>query len=373
MRARVLVVDVVAVHGDRVAGLPRPAPPSRPAARRRRRRCRRRGTAGRGGRPTRSRARVAGGTRTSGSGSKIDVQTVLKLIDDAITATSASSGASSGNGTSSRWSDFRGSFSSDGTPGEHLLLVGPHHRTAVRDGERERRRAPRPWRPGEDRVPDGGDLPSHGGPTVPSSGRLRSLSLGGFRHARFRHRLVRPHSHRQALRRAGRRSSATDLGGHAIAAALERAGISGDQVDYVLLGQVLQAGAGQMPARQAAVKGGIPLTVPSMTVNKVCLSGIDAIYLADQMIQAGDAEVVVAGGMESMTKAPYLLKKARDGLPDGQRRAARLDDRRRPVVRVRRRPHGRGHRALHGRAWVASRARCRTTSRRRATSAPRPP
>ena len=106
---------------------------------------------------------------------------------------------------------------------------------------------------------------------------------------------------------------ATDLGGHAIAAALARAGITGDQVDYVLLGQVLQAGAGQMPARQAAVKGGIPMSVPSMTVNKVCLSGINAIYLADQMIQAGDAEVVVAGGMESMTKAPYLLKKAREG------------------------------------------------------------
>ena len=106
---------------------------------------------------------------------------------------------------------------------------------------------------------------------------------------------------------------ATDLGGHAIAAALARAGIAGDQVDYVIMGQVLQAGAGQMPARQAAVKGGIPMSVPSMTVNKVCLSGIDAIYLADQMIQAGDAEVVVAGGMESMTKAPYLLTKAREG------------------------------------------------------------
>src|SRR4029078_10569775 len=98
---------------------------------------------------------------------------------------------------------------------------------------------------------------------------------------------------------------ATALAGHAIASALERAGIAGDQVDYVLLGQVLQAGAGQMPARQAAVKGGIPSAGPSMRVNKGCLSGIDAIYLADQMIQAGDAEVVVAGGMESMTKAPY--------------------------------------------------------------------
>src|SRR5689334_18494430 len=121
---------------------------------------------------------------------------------------------------------------------------------------------------------------------------------------------------------------ATDLGGHAIAAALERAGISGDQVDYVLLGQVLQAGAGQMPARQAAVKGGIPMSVPSMTVNKVCLSGIDAIYLADQMIQAGDADVVVAGGMESMTKAPYLLKKAREGyrMGNGELLDSMIDD-----------------------------------------------
>jgi acetyl-CoA C-acetyltransferase len=106
---------------------------------------------------------------------------------------------------------------------------------------------------------------------------------------------------------------ATDLGGHAIAAALARAGITGEQVDYVLMGQVLQAGAGQMPARQAAVKGGVPMSVPSMTVNKVCLSGIDAIYLADQMIRAGDAEIVVAGGMESMTRAPYLLPNAREG------------------------------------------------------------
>ncbi len=106
---------------------------------------------------------------------------------------------------------------------------------------------------------------------------------------------------------------ATDLGGHAIAAALARAGVTGEQVDYVIMGQVLQAGAGQMPARQAAVKGGVPMSTPSMTVNKVCLSGIDAIYLADQMIQAGDAEVVVAGGRESLTRAPYLLTKAREG------------------------------------------------------------
>jgi len=107
--------------------------------------------------------------------------------------------------------------------------------------------------------------------------------------------------------------SAMDLGGFAIKAALERAGIQGDQVDYVLMGQVLQGGAGQITARQAAVKAGIPMTVPAMTVNKVCLSGLDTIYLADQMIQSGDAEIVVAGGMESMTAAPYLLPKARGG------------------------------------------------------------
>ncbi len=107
--------------------------------------------------------------------------------------------------------------------------------------------------------------------------------------------------------------SATDLGGLAIRAALERAGIGAEQVDYVLMGQVLQAGQGQITARQAAVNAGIPMTVPAMTVNKVCLSGINAIYLADQMIQNGDAEVVVAGGMESMTQAPYLLPGARAG------------------------------------------------------------
>jgi acetyl-CoA C-acetyltransferase len=107
--------------------------------------------------------------------------------------------------------------------------------------------------------------------------------------------------------------TAMDLGGLAVKAALERAGIGAEQVDYVLMGQVLQAGQGQITARQAAVKAGIPMTVPAMTVNKVCLSGINAIYLADQMIQNGDAEVVVAGGMESMTQAPYLLPGARAG------------------------------------------------------------
>ena len=107
--------------------------------------------------------------------------------------------------------------------------------------------------------------------------------------------------------------TAMDLGGFAIKAALERAGIGGDAVDYVIMGQVLQAGQGQITARQAAAKGGIPMSVPAMTLNKVCLSGINALYAADQMIQAGDAEVVIAGGMESMTKAPYLLPGARAG------------------------------------------------------------
>jgi acetyl-CoA C-acetyltransferase len=107
--------------------------------------------------------------------------------------------------------------------------------------------------------------------------------------------------------------SGTDLGAVAVKAALERAGIRGDQVDYVVLGQVLQAGAGQMPARQAAVKAGIPMSVPSLLVNKVCLSGLDAIALADQLIGAGEFEVVVAGGMESMTNAPHLLPGLRKG------------------------------------------------------------
>ncbi len=111
--------------------------------------------------------------------------------------------------------------------------------------------------------------------------------------------------------------SAVDLGGVAISAALERAGISGEQVEYVILGQVLQAGAGQIPSRQAAVKGGIPMTVPSVTINKVCLSGLDAIALADQLITAGEFDIVVAGGMESMTSAPHLLAGARQGYKYG--------------------------------------------------------
>jgi acetyl-CoA C-acetyltransferase len=106
---------------------------------------------------------------------------------------------------------------------------------------------------------------------------------------------------------------AVDLGGMAISAALERAGISGDQVDYVIMGHVLQAGAGQITSRKAALNGGIPMGVPAETVNKVCLSGMNAIAHADQLIRLGECEVVVAGGMESMTNAPYLLPGARGG------------------------------------------------------------
>ena len=111
--------------------------------------------------------------------------------------------------------------------------------------------------------------------------------------------------------------SAADLGGVAIAGALEKAGVSGDQVDYVIMGQVILAGAGQNPARTAAVAGGIPMNVPSITINKVCLSGINAIALADQLIRAGEVEIVVAGGMESMTQAPHLLPKSREGFKYG--------------------------------------------------------
>ena len=107
--------------------------------------------------------------------------------------------------------------------------------------------------------------------------------------------------------------SATDLGGFAIKAALERAGVSPDKVDYVVMGQVLQAGAGQITARQASVNAGIPMGVPATTINKVCLSGLNAIHLADLMVQSGQADIVVAGGMESMTKAPFLLPGAREG------------------------------------------------------------
>ena len=106
---------------------------------------------------------------------------------------------------------------------------------------------------------------------------------------------------------------AVELGAHAMRGALERAGVTGDQIDYVIMGHVLQAGTGQITARQAAVGAGIPKSVPAVTVNKVCLSGINAIALADSLIRAGDVSAVVAGGMESMNQAPYLLTRARRG------------------------------------------------------------
>src|SRR4051812_38637284 len=110
---------------------------------------------------------------------------------------------------------------------------------------------------------------------------------------------------------------ATALGAAAIRAALERSGVSPDQVQYVIMGQVLQAGSGQMSARQAAVGADIPMTVPALTINKVCLSGIDAIALADQLIRAGEFDIVVAGGMESMTQAPHFLPRSREGVKFG--------------------------------------------------------
>src|ERR1700759_3157883 len=111
--------------------------------------------------------------------------------------------------------------------------------------------------------------------------------------------------------------SGVQLGGVAIKAALERAGVSPEQVQYTIMGQVLTAGAGQIPARQAAVAAGISMTVPALTVNKVCLSGLNAVALADQLIRAGEVDLVVAGGQESMTQAPHLLPKSRSGFKYG--------------------------------------------------------
>ncbi len=111
--------------------------------------------------------------------------------------------------------------------------------------------------------------------------------------------------------------SAAQLGGVAIKGALERAGVAPDQVDYVIMGHVLQAGTGQITSRQAAVNAGIPMNVPALTINKVCLSGMDAIALADQLVRAGEFDIIVAGGMESMTNAPHLLMGSREGVKYG--------------------------------------------------------
>ncbi|NDC10202.1 MAG: acetyl-CoA C-acyltransferase, partial [Oxalobacteraceae bacterium] len=110
---------------------------------------------------------------------------------------------------------------------------------------------------------------------------------------------------------------AADLGGIAITEALRRAGVQPQEVQHVIVGQVLMAGQGQVPARQAAVKAGIPMNVPSVNINKVCLSGLNAIYLADQMVSSGEADIVVAAGMESMTNAPYIASGARGGFRYG--------------------------------------------------------
>ncbi len=111
--------------------------------------------------------------------------------------------------------------------------------------------------------------------------------------------------------------SAADLGGVAIKGALEKAGVTPDQVDYLIMGQVILAGAGQNPARAAGLAGGLPAGIPSITINKVCLSGLNAIAMADQLIRAGEHEIIVAGGMESMTNAPHLLPKSREGFKFG--------------------------------------------------------
>ncbi|WP_182263298.1 acetyl-CoA C-acetyltransferase [Rhodococcus sp. UFZ-B548] len=111
--------------------------------------------------------------------------------------------------------------------------------------------------------------------------------------------------------------SGSDLGGIAIKGALDKSSVAPEHVDYVIMGQVLTAGAGQMPARQAAVAAGIPMNVPALSINKVCLSGIDAIALADQLIRAGEFDIVVAGGQESMSRAPHMLEKSREGFKYG--------------------------------------------------------
>ena len=111
--------------------------------------------------------------------------------------------------------------------------------------------------------------------------------------------------------------SAADLGGVAIKGALEKAGVAPEQVDYLIMGQVILAGAGQNPARAAGIAAGLPMDMPSITINKVCLSGLNSIAMADQLIRAGEVEIVVAGGMESMTNAPHLLMKSREGFKYG--------------------------------------------------------
>ena len=146
--------------------------------------------------------------------------------------------------------------------------------------------------------------------------------------------------------------SGSDLGAIAIAGALEKAGVPASAVEYVIMGQVLTAGAGQMPARQAAVAAGIGWDVPSLTINKMCLSGIDAIALADQLIRAGEFDVVVAGGQESMTKAPHLLMDSRSGYKYGDVTVLDHMAYDGSARRVHRPADGRAHRAAQRRRQV---------------------
>ena len=139
---------------------------------------------------------------------------------------------------------------------------------------------------------------------------------------------------------------ATELGATCVQAVVERAKVPLDEVDEVIMGNVVDAGLGQNPARQAAIKAGLPASVGATTINKVCGSGLKAVMLAAQSIQLGDSHVVVAGGMESMSLAPYLLPQARARISHGQRRARRFDDPRRLVGRVRRQAHGHLRRSM---------------------------
>ena len=166
--------------------------------------------------------------------------------------------------------------------------------------------------------------------------------------------------------------SAADLGAVAIKGALEKAGVSGDQVDYVIMGQVILAGAGQNPARGASTGAGIPMNVPTMTINKVCLSGLNAIALADQLVRAGEVDIVVAGGMESMTQAPAPAAELPRGLQVRRHHARRLDGLRRALRPGHQAGDDQPDRLLQRRDRQASPARSRTPSPPSRTSA-RPP
>ena len=143
--------------------------------------------------------------------------------------------------------------------------------------------------------------------------------------------------------------AATELGALVVREAVRRAGIDPAIVDECIMGNVMSAGLGQAPARQAALRGGLADHVAALTINKVCGSGLKAVMLAAQGIATGDIEIAVAGGMESMSNAPYLLDRVREGLRMGHGQRHRLDDQRRPLVLVRALPHGPGRRGRRSR------------------------